>query len=440
MYKEQSAVPDIKVGDLVANSESVVKGPTVQQSDTKGLTVKRSEGDDGNVEDSEGEGAELEDSELEGSDEGWEDEDSDIGSSDKEESSEMHNSHVGGHSIEDIDFANIEFNEIIAMLDEEGREQFIDSITATMSESEFERFIGDLPVSLDNGGEPISSHNSPDTHGQDAKSCDIAAGWVSGPQIEPEDDSGEGDYEYHAYGPFHITDVFAPIRPTAEPKAFTLFPKLPIEIRRMIWRATFRPRRHVWSYEDGAGPCCKRIGLTHPPIALFVNKESREEALQCYEKLNEGAKRCGGYARRTPYVFFNTKLDTLRIEKYPSTKDFCKDHFEKPYEEIVGQIQYLEMEEWAFTADMRQYHDFEHLSKGSLKDFKALKQLTFIPTMFPLWMKKDLEEENGRNVVSDYKVFFEKLAAEDLMRTMPKITIGKSSEGAKSMCEWLYEM
>jgi hypothetical protein len=116
--KEQSAVPDSKAGNSVANSESVVKGPTVRQSDTKSLTVKGSEGDDGNVEDPEGEGSELEDSELEDSKEGWEDEDSDIDSSD-EEDSEMHDSDVGGHSIEDIDFANMEFDEIMAMLDEE---------------------------------------------------------------------------------------------------------------------------------------------------------------------------------------------------------------------------------------------------------------------------------------------------------------------------------
>jgi hypothetical protein len=439
MDKEQSAAPNIKAEDLMTTSEFGIKGSGVEQMGTKDFTVKGSQGGDSNVEDCEGECGKLEESELKGSYQGWEDGESDIDCSD-EECSEMQDSDVGGHAIDDVDFVNMGFDEIMDMLDEEGREQFMNSITATMSESEFQRFIGDLQVRFDNGGEPISRSNSSDAHNQDSNSRDIADGWVAGPQIEPEDDSGEGNYEYHAYGPFHATDVFAPVRPTAKPKTFTLFPKLPIEIRRMIWRATFRPRRHVWSYEDGAGPCCKRLGLTHPPIALFVNKESREEALQCYEKLDEGANRCGGYARRTPYVFFNMKLDTLRIEKYPCTQDFCKDHFEKPYEEIVGQIQYLEMEEWAFKADMRQYHDFENLLKGNLKDFKALKQLTFIPTMFPLWMEEDLEGENGRNFVNDYKIFFEKLAAEDPTRTIPKITIGKSSEGAKSMCKWLYEM
>ena len=53
---------------------------------------------------------------------------------------------------------------------------------------------------------------------------------------------------------------------------FTLFSKMPVELRRKIRHATFRLRRHVWSCEDGIGPGCKLVGFAHLLVALSVNK------------------------------------------------------------------------------------------------------------------------------------------------------------------------
>ena len=47
---------------------------------------------------------------------------------------------------------------------------------------------------------------------------------------------------------------------TSNLQTFELFPRLPIEIRYMIWHVTFPgPQRHVWCDLDGA--CCKLLGI-----------------------------------------------------------------------------------------------------------------------------------------------------------------------------------
>jgi len=172
------------------------------------------------------------------------------------------------------------------------------------------------------------------------------------------------------------------------------------------------------------------------PIALFINKESREEALKCYVKLDEGGRRCSGYIRRTPYVFFNMELDTLRTETFMvhgnQLGEFCTDHFEKPHRDILGQIQYLEIEEWAFDSD---HHSLIHAD--AIKAFKKLKELKFIP-IFGMWDEGELTVENGQKFINCYKDLFAKLAVEDPSRTIPEIVIAEF-EGLGPMCKWYYQ-
>jgi hypothetical protein len=217
-------------------------------------------------------------------------------------------------------------------------------------------------------------------------------------------------------------------------QTFNLFPKLPIEIRCMIWRATFPgPQLHVWSNVDGA--CCERIGLLHLriPIALSVNKESRTEALNSYKKLEEGEQRCKCYRNRLPYVFFNKETDTLRTEPTMSVNgrlgEFCTVHFAKPSRDILSQVQYLEIEEFA-------PQPFRPIPHGNLKDFRTLKELTFIPVFF-VWDEDDLTGDNAQAFINVYRDFFTKLATEDPTRTIPKIAIAEPEREAK--CEWYYE-
>ena len=81
-------------------------------------------------------------------------------------------------------------------------------------------------------------------------------------------------------------------------KKFTLFPKLPLELRRKVYRWSFPQGRLVSARKELLAPNQHpiederalriRTALTggdsraHPPITLFVNKESREETLRHY--------------------------------------------------------------------------------------------------------------------------------------------------------------
>jgi len=59
---------------------------------------------------------------------------------------------------------------------------------------------------------------------------------------------------------------------TSNLQTFEHFPRLPIEIRYMIWHVTFpSPQRHVWCDLDGA--CCKLLGIFRHPIALYINQQ-----------------------------------------------------------------------------------------------------------------------------------------------------------------------
>jgi len=70
------------------------------------------------------------------------------------------------------------------------------------------------------------------------------------------------------FAPHHVTDVFASAVCTSSGKAPAVHTLLAdaIELRRKVRHATFRPRRHVWSCEDGTGPCCKLVGFAHHPL------------------------------------------------------------------------------------------------------------------------------------------------------------------------------
>jgi hypothetical protein len=72
-------------------------------------------------------------------------------------------------------------------------------------------------------------------------------------------------------------------------KSFLLFSKLPLELRRKIWRATFTPRHVDLSIYDCVVTPRPRWSinidkhrLPYLPITLSVNRESRAETLQYY--------------------------------------------------------------------------------------------------------------------------------------------------------------
>ncbi|EPE29929.1 hypothetical protein GLAREA_01089 [Glarea lozoyensis ATCC 20868] len=99
-----------------------------------------------------------------------------------------------------------------------------------------------------------------------------------------------------------------------EPR-FELFPKLVIELRTLIWRATFSQRtimvnrRNVQQfYTDRPSEILHPWTMTGPyehPAALSVNSESRTVALRYYRHIMKDV------IESTSYIYFNPQIDIL---------------------------------------------------------------------------------------------------------------------------------
>jgi hypothetical protein len=86
-------------------------------------------------------------------------------------------------------------------------------------------------------------------------------------------------------------------------KSFPLFPKLPLEIRMMIWKLTLQPRILELQFSYIRGFFTKAKG----PVALRVNQESRNTVKPLYPL-------CFGNVVYQPRVLFNFSIDTLFLE------------------------------------------------------------------------------------------------------------------------------
>jgi hypothetical protein len=94
-------------------------------------------------------------------------------------------------------------------------------------------------------------------------------------------------------------------------ETFTCFPKLPPELRWMIWRLTF-PGRRMIDFALSVPRTAKLVGrrATDPklPIALYVNQESRSISLKTY------------------YIIFQSQpIFALKKETKPGIRPFCFD-------------------------------------------------------------------------------------------------------------------
>jgi hypothetical protein len=90
-----------------------------------------------------------------------------------------------------------------------------------------------------------------------------------------------------------------------EPKGpkFALFPKLPTEIRAIIWKMTLQPRVVELARYPDAG---FRALVSHPP-ALEVSRDSRAATIQLYPL-------CFGTYWYAPTTRFNYALDTIYLD------------------------------------------------------------------------------------------------------------------------------
>jgi hypothetical protein len=63
---------------------------------------------------------------------------------------------------------------------------------------------------------------------------------------------------------------------------FRLFPKLPLELRLMIWRKSFPEARRIRMFANGSDHP-RQFKLPIPPIASRINRESHRETLKYYQ-------------------------------------------------------------------------------------------------------------------------------------------------------------
>lgn len=91
-------------------------------------------------------------------------------------------------------------------------------------------------------------------------------------------------------------------------KVFTIFPKLPRELRDEIWNKSIIPR--LVHFQPGGGMA---------PAVLFVNEESRKATcghyLVCYVPLQRHGQRHGQYA-----LFINFKMNNVTASKEVSPR------------------------------------------------------------------------------------------------------------------------
>lgn len=85
--------------------------------------------------------------------------------------------------------------------------------------------------------------------------------------------------------------------------SFILFPKLPAEIRQIIWRLTLQPRIVEVKFIESRGFYTR----VPTPTALQVYRDSRRALLASYPT-------CFGNVIYTPLILFNFSLDTLYFD------------------------------------------------------------------------------------------------------------------------------
>src|SRR5436190_18405372 len=85
-------------------------------------------------------------------------------------------------------------------------------------------------------------------------------------------------------------------------KSFTLFPKLPIELRLKIWRDSIQPRMVKVRY-DKAHKRCTSFAI---PAILHASRESRYVGLKTYQL-------CFGLENGGGGLYFNYDIDAVAL-------------------------------------------------------------------------------------------------------------------------------
>ena len=110
------------------------------------------------------------------------------------------------------------------------------------------------------------------------------------------------------------------------PETFTCFPKLPFELRRIIWKQTFPASRYM-----------REFYLPHEPIALRVNREARAVAMEHYERVPDHDQPVGDPLWRGSICFngfIDYKIDFRYVTQY------------RPCEKVMRKPSNIILEDW----------------------------------------------------------------------------------------------
>lgn len=125
------------------------------------------------------------------------------------------------------------------------------------------------------------------------------------------------------------------------PKTFTIFPKLPLELRHMVWRASFPASRRIKVRMDYKHHQ-KYWWYSHlTPVTFHVNKESRAESRCSHECLFEAY---GSTSDLLP-LYFRARVDTLIVSGIDvmNHSDCRKTYFPRHMQSAYDKVRCLEL-------------------------------------------------------------------------------------------------
>lgn len=208
---------------------------------------------------------------------------------------------------------------------------------------------------------------------------------------------------------------------------FTLFPKLPIELRLMILRATFKarkvavkPRCHYIS--ETREPYLKYTCRNPAPIILVINQESRAFGLKHYRAFIKDTRKpdCKTY--------INPKIDTLTLVRF----EYLRLYPFSLFKSIGGSIQKIEWRSavwtWPLTrADAIPPNPTYLSTKGALlgliksSRFKGLRTLYIEGAQYRGGRK--MSEQERIEGIQIIRGFFETMAKETPGLSIPEVIL-----------------
>jgi hypothetical protein len=224
------------------------------------------------------------------------------------------------------------------------------------------------------------------------------------------------------------------------PITFHLFPKLPDEVKLMIWRRTFPRRTHVLFGGPPYGKSCVRVRHTPPsPISSRVNFESRQETLRHYKVLQTG--RCACNKHRPEFLFWNGETDRLRgLEhryKNYNLPYLWNSHFNHSLTDFSTSVRILELTVDSFNPALKVLKlEMEFCNGAEFWRFNGLKELRILDSGDRMtvglrasgWIMPDkvrLGGPAGTAFIKFHENFFREHAAKHPECATPKVSIQK---------------